>query len=39
MAEPDPVGFLSRVKGVGDKDLALVAGGNAARLLGLPAKV
>jgi aminocarboxymuconate-semialdehyde decarboxylase len=39
MAEPDPVGFLSRVKGVSDKDMALVAGGNAARLLGLPARV
>ena len=38
MAEPDPVGFLSRVKGVSDKDMALVAGGNAARLLGLPRK-
>jgi aminocarboxymuconate-semialdehyde decarboxylase len=38
MAEPDPVGFLGRVKGVSDKDMALVAGGNAERLLGLPAK-
>ena len=36
MAEPDPVGFLSRTKGVSEKDMALVAGGNAARLLGLP---
>ena len=35
MAEPDPVGFLSRVKGVSKKDMALVAGGNAERLLGL----
>jgi len=25
MAEPDPVGFLGRVKGVSDKDMALVA--------------
>jgi aminocarboxymuconate-semialdehyde decarboxylase len=39
MAEPDPVGFLSRVKSVSDKDMALVAGGNAERLLGLSAKV
>jgi hypothetical protein len=38
MAEPDPVGFLGRVKGVSEKDMALVAGGNAERLLGLPAK-
>jgi len=37
MAEPDPVGFLGRVEGVSEKDMALVAGGNAARLLGLPA--
>jgi aminocarboxymuconate-semialdehyde decarboxylase len=39
MAEPDPVGFLGRVTGVSEKDMALVAGGNAERLLGLPAKV
>ena len=38
MAEPDPVGFLGRVKGVSDKDMAQVAGGNAERLLGLPIK-
>ena len=38
MAEPDPVGFLGRVKGVSEKDMALVAGGNAERLLGLPAR-
>ena len=37
MAEPDPVGLLGRIKGVSKKDMALVAGGNAARLLGLPA--
>ena len=37
MAEPDPVGLLGRVKGVSKEDMALVAGGNAARLLGLPA--
>jgi aminocarboxymuconate-semialdehyde decarboxylase len=35
MAEPDPVGFLGRVKDVSDKDMALVAGGNAERLLGI----
>lgn len=35
MAEPDPVGFLNRVKGVTTKDMALVAGGNAERLLGI----
>ncbi|MBR1147004.1 amidohydrolase [Bradyrhizobium sp. AUGA SZCCT0431] len=39
MAEPDPVGFLGRVNGISERDMALVAGGNAARLLGLPAKV
>ena len=38
MAEPDPVGFLGRVKGVSENDMALVAGGNAERLLGLPAR-
>jgi aminocarboxymuconate-semialdehyde decarboxylase len=38
MAEPDPVGFLGRVTGVSEKDMALVAGGNAERLLGLPTK-
>lgn len=32
--EPDPVGLLGRVKGVSKKDMALVAGGNAVRLLG-----
>jgi aminocarboxymuconate-semialdehyde decarboxylase len=37
MAEPDPIGLLGRIKGVSKKDMALVAGGNAARLLGLPA--
>jgi aminocarboxymuconate-semialdehyde decarboxylase len=35
MAEPDPVGFLNRVKGVSGEDMALVAGGNAQRLLGI----
>ena len=38
MAEPDPVGFLNRVKGVSSSDMAKVAGGNAERLLGLPEK-
>ncbi len=33
-AEPDPVGFLDRIKGISDKDMALAAGGNAERLLG-----
>jgi aminocarboxymuconate-semialdehyde decarboxylase len=37
MAEPDPVGFLGKVKGVSKEELALVAGGNAERLLGLKA--
>jgi aminocarboxymuconate-semialdehyde decarboxylase len=35
MAEPDPVAFLGRVKGVSRKDMAKVAGGNAERLLGI----
>jgi aminocarboxymuconate-semialdehyde decarboxylase len=35
MAEPDPVGFLNRVKGVSSSDMAKVAGGNAERLLGI----
>jgi aminocarboxymuconate-semialdehyde decarboxylase len=37
MAEPDPVGFLGRVKGVSREEMALVAGGNAERLLGIKA--
>lgn len=37
MAEPDPVGLLGRVKGVSKDDMALGAGGDAARLLGLSA--
>ena len=37
MAEPDPLSLLGRVTGVSKHDMALVAGGNAARLLGLPA--
>ena len=35
MAEPDPVGFLGRVKGVSKENMALVAGGNAAQAAGL----
>jgi aminocarboxymuconate-semialdehyde decarboxylase len=38
MAEPDPVGFLERVEKISDADMALVAGGNAERLLGIKAK-
>ena len=38
MAEPDPVGLLERVKDISERDMALVAGGNAERLLGLPPK-
>lgn len=39
-AEPDPVGFLGRIKGISDKDIsdkdvAPVADGNAERSLGL----
>jgi aminocarboxymuconate-semialdehyde decarboxylase len=37
MAGPDPVGFLGKVKGVSREEMALVAGGNAERLLGLKA--
>jgi aminocarboxymuconate-semialdehyde decarboxylase len=37
MAESDPLGFLGRVKGVSREEMALVAGGNAERLLGLKA--
>lgn len=39
MAEEDPVGFVESVRGLSEADRALVLGGNAARLLGLPAKV
>lgn len=38
MAEPDLIVFLGRVKGVRKQGMALVAGGNAARLRG-PAQV
>ena len=36
VGEKDPVGWL-RSAGLVDADLAAVAGGNAARLLGIPA--
>ena len=35
VAEPNPVAFLGRVKGVSRADMAKVAGGNAERLLGI----
>ena len=35
MGETDPLGLISRVDGLGDSDRDLIAGGNAARLLGL----
>jgi len=35
MGEGDPVGFVKSVDGLGNKELALVLGGNAARLLKL----
>jgi aminocarboxymuconate-semialdehyde decarboxylase len=35
MAEPDPLGLVSRVAGLGAKERAAILGGNAARLLGL----
>jgi aminocarboxymuconate-semialdehyde decarboxylase len=35
MGEEDPVGFVKGVDGLGNKELALVLGGNAARLLKL----
>jgi aminocarboxymuconate-semialdehyde decarboxylase len=35
MGEEDPVGFVTGVDGLGNKELALVLGGNAARLLKL----
>jgi aminocarboxymuconate-semialdehyde decarboxylase len=37
MGEPDPVGLLERVAGLGDAERAAILGGNAARLLGLKA--
>lgn len=36
MGEPDPVGLVDRVPGLGDADREKIVGGNAARLLGLP---
>ncbi|MDH3471752.1 MAG: amidohydrolase family protein [Acidimicrobiia bacterium] len=35
MGENDPLGLLDRVSGLGPSDVALISGGNAARLLGL----
>lgn len=35
MGEDDPLGLIHRVEGLEDEDIALIAGGNAARLLGL----
>jgi len=35
MGEPDPVGLLDKVGGLDDSQIALIEGGNAARLLGL----
>jgi len=37
VGEKDPIGFVERCPGMTDADLALIAGGNAARLLGLAA--
>jgi len=36
VGEKDPIGWL-RESGVAGADLAMIAGGNAARILGLPA--
>jgi aminocarboxymuconate-semialdehyde decarboxylase len=35
VGESDPIGFVERCPGVSKADLAMIAGGNAARLLGL----
>lgn len=35
MGETDPIGLIKRVDGLSDSDADLIAGGNAARLLGL----
>jgi aminocarboxymuconate-semialdehyde decarboxylase len=35
MGETDPLGLLSRVEGLEEKERSMIAGGNAARLLGL----
>jgi hypothetical protein len=36
MGEEDPVGLLERTPELSETDRQLIAGGNAARLLGLP---
>jgi aminocarboxymuconate-semialdehyde decarboxylase len=38
MGETDPLGLLGRVEGLGDEERSAIAGGNAARLLGLDAR-
>ncbi|HLF61544.1 MAG TPA: amidohydrolase family protein [Acidimicrobiia bacterium] len=35
MGEPDPMGLINRVSGLSEDDVERIAGGNAARLLGL----
>jgi len=35
VGETDPIGFIERCPGVTSADLALIAGGNATRLLGI----
>jgi aminocarboxymuconate-semialdehyde decarboxylase len=35
MGEADPLGLLAKVEDLADRERALIAGGNAARLLGL----
>jgi aminocarboxymuconate-semialdehyde decarboxylase len=35
MGESDPLGLIKRVSGLSSHDIELIAGGNAARLLGL----
>ncbi len=35
MGEPDPLGLIQRVEGLSEREVDLVAGGNAARLLGM----
>ena len=35
MGETDPLGLLSKVEGLEEKERSMIAGGNAARLLGI----